>query len=97
MNNKRMLLNSDFKYLLVALQAAVIKPMQPWFATMETTHRVSISMVLPMACLVIKVTDPSYPITTTDYSDPAHPVKEVINVSVLLHGLNVYVCTASNF
>jgi hypothetical protein len=54
--------------------------MEMWFATMEATQKVTISLVLPMSCLVIKATDPRYPVTIVDYEDPDHPVIQTVQV-----------------
>ena len=54
--------------------------MEMWFATMEATQKVTTSLVLPMSCLVIKATDPRYPVTIVDYEDPNHPVTQTIQV-----------------
>jgi hypothetical protein len=68
--------------------------MEPWFATMEATHKVTISLVLPMSCLVIKATDPRNPVTIVDYEDPKHPVTHVIQVMITIDELKWECCKA---
>ena len=50
--------------------------------TMEATKKVSISLVLPMSCLILKATDPACPLSIKDFAGEQFdsPYIEIIQV-----------------
>jgi hypothetical protein len=55
----------------------VLRPMGPFISTMEATHSITISLVLPMVGQLLKATNPSSNVMLLDYSDDPTNVTQI--------------------
>lgn len=55
----------------------MLRPMGPFISTMEATHSITISLVLPMVGQLLKATNPSSNVMLLDYGDDPTNVTQI--------------------